>query len=179
VLGKRARRVRRGAAGKGPALQAPRHAAYPAPTLEGRLIDLPREAFGPWTTVTERNRGRNEERRICVADTPAEVTFPHCNQVFLLERYTRDDDGNILTAEAVTGITSLTSTKAGPDALLNHNRGHWGIEVLHNIRSPGVRPAAEARSSRFRSSEADDGTLLGATGVVQAATRFVCRVAER
>jgi predicted transposase YbfD/YdcC len=104
------------------------------PTLEGKLIDLPREAFGPWTTVTERNRGRNEERRICVADTPAEVTFPHCNQVFLLERYTRDDDGNLLTAEAVTGITSLTSAKAGPDALLNHNRGHWGIEVLHNIR---------------------------------------------
>lgn len=104
------------------------------PTLEGKLIDLPLEAFGPWTTVTERNRGRNEERRICVADTPAEVTFPHCNQVFLLERYTRDDHGNILTAEAVTGITSLTSAKASPDALLNHNRGHWGIEVLHNIR---------------------------------------------
>jgi predicted transposase YbfD/YdcC len=104
------------------------------PTLEDKLIDLPQEAFGPWTTVTERNKGRNEERRIAVADTPADFTFPHCKQVFLLERYTRDDNGNILTAETVTGITSLTPAKAGPAHLLDHSRNHWAIEVQHNIR---------------------------------------------
>jgi len=104
------------------------------PTLEDKLIDLPQEAFGPWTTVTERNKGRNEERRICVADTPAGFTFPHCNQVFLLERYTRDEQGNILTAETVTGVTSLTPAKASPAELLDHSRGHWSIEVQHNIR---------------------------------------------
>jgi hypothetical protein len=97
-----------------------------------------REPTGPWTTVTGRSKGRNEERRIAVADTPADFTFPHCNQVFLLERYTRDDNGNILTAETVTGITSLTPTKAGPAQLLDHSRNHWGIEVQHNIRSPGA-----------------------------------------
>ena len=104
------------------------------PTLEDKLIDLPQETFGPWTSVTEPNKGRNEERRICVADTPAGITFPHCNQVFLLERYTRDGEGKILTAETVTGVTSLTPAKASPAELLAHCRGHWGIEVLHNIR---------------------------------------------
>jgi predicted transposase YbfD/YdcC len=104
------------------------------PTLQDKLIDLPQEAFGPWTTVTEKNKGRNEERRICLAPTPDGFTFPHCNQVFLLERYTRDEQGNILTAETVTGVTSLTPAKAGPAELLDHCRNHWGIEVLHNIR---------------------------------------------
>jgi predicted transposase YbfD/YdcC len=104
------------------------------PTLEGKLIDLPREAFGPWTTVTEKNKGRHEQRRICLAPTPDGFTFPHCNQVFLLERYTRDKQGNILTAETVTGVTSLTPAKAGPAQMLDHCRNHWGIEVLHNIR---------------------------------------------
>jgi predicted transposase YbfD/YdcC len=104
------------------------------PTLENTLIDLPREAFSPWTTVTERSKGRNEQRRIAVADPPPGFTFPHCKQVYLLERTTHDDDGNILTAEAVTGVTSLSNTKANPRDLLTHNRGHWGIEVQHNIR---------------------------------------------
>lgn len=104
------------------------------PTLENTLIDLPREAFGPWTETTERNKGRNEQRRIAVADPPPGFEFPHCEQVYLLERYTRDDDGNILTTEAVTGVTSLSSSKASPADLLTHKRGHWGIEVQHNIR---------------------------------------------
>jgi hypothetical protein len=103
------------------------------PTLEDKLIDLPQEAFGPWTTVTGRSKGRNEERRIAVAGTPAGFTFPHCNQVFLLERYTRDRNGNILTAETVTGITSLTPAKAGPTELLDHSRNHWSIEVRHEV----------------------------------------------
>jgi len=103
-------------------------------TLENLLIDLPRAAFGPWTDVTERNKGRNEQRRIAVADPPPGVTFPHCEQVYLLERATRDDDGNLLTAEAITGVTSLTRAKASPRDLLKHNRGHWSIEVQHNIR---------------------------------------------
>lgn len=104
------------------------------PTLENILIDLPREAFGPWTTTTERTKGRNEQRRIAVADPPPGFTFPYCKQVYLLERYTRDDDGNILTAEATTGVTSLRPDKATPGDLLTHKRGHWGIEVQHNIR---------------------------------------------
>jgi len=104
------------------------------PTLENILIDLPREAFGPWTEITERNKGRNEQRRIAVADPPPGFDFPHCKQVYLHERYTRDKDGNILTAEAVTGVTSLTPAKASPRDLLTHKRGHWGIEVQHNIR---------------------------------------------
>jgi predicted transposase YbfD/YdcC len=104
------------------------------PTLENILIDLPREAFGPWTEVTERNKSRNEQRRIAVADPPPGFTFPHCQQVYLLERATRDHNGNILTAEAVTGVTSLSPAKASPADLLTHNRGHWAIEVQHNIR---------------------------------------------
>jgi predicted transposase YbfD/YdcC len=35
------------------------------------------------------------------------------------------------TEEIVYLITSQSSVKAAPQALLNDNRGHWGIEIMH------------------------------------------------
>jgi predicted transposase YbfD/YdcC len=117
------------------------------PTLENILIDLPAEAFGPWTAVTERNKGRNEERRIAVADPPPGFDFPHAKQVYLLERYTRDDDGNLIRAEAITGVTSLSPAQASPRELLTYKRGHWGIEAHHNIRDVTFKEdASKART---------------------------------
>lgn len=104
------------------------------PTLENILIDLPAEAFGPWTELTERNKGRNEQRRIAVAEPPPGFSFPHAKQVYLLERNTRDNDGNLIAAEAVTGVTDLSPAQASPRELLAYKRGHWGVEALHNIR---------------------------------------------
>jgi hypothetical protein len=117
------------------------------PTLENILIDLPAEAFGPWTELTERNKGRNEQRRIAVAEPPPGFSFPHANQVYLLERNIRDDDGNLISAEAVTGVTDLGPAQASPAQLLAYKRGHWGIEAHHNIRDVTFKEdASKART---------------------------------
>jgi predicted transposase YbfD/YdcC len=117
------------------------------PTLENLLIDLPREAFGPWTELTERNKGRNEQRRIAVAVPPPEFSFPHAKQVYLLERTTRDNNGNLIAAEAVTGVTDLGPAQASPSQLLAYKRGHWGIEAHHNIRDVTFKEdASKART---------------------------------
>lgn len=52
-----------------------------------------------------------------------------------IERVTTDLSGKALRHEAVSGITSLTPEKAGPERLLQINREHWCIENrLHYVR---------------------------------------------
>jgi hypothetical protein len=63
------------------------------------------------------------------------VDFPHCGQVFEVERTVRKLDGTPLRHEIVQGITSLTVEKASPHRLLEIIRGHWSIENrLHWVR---------------------------------------------
>lgn len=55
--------------------------------------------------------------------------------MFRVERETTDLHGRLLRHEVCYGLTSLSTKKAGPDRLLDLNRGHWEIENrLHWVR---------------------------------------------
>jgi hypothetical protein len=54
----------------------------------------------------------------------------------------------IAAALQVTGSTSLTSAKAGPDALLNHSRGHWGIADPSSVEGSDAERLAAFRRAR-------------------------------
>jgi predicted transposase YbfD/YdcC len=89
--------------------------------------------------VTDRGHGRVETRTIQVLPAPADLPFPHVEQVFLVERAVTDLHGRPLSNVAIFGITSLTETNAGPATLAGLTRGHWGIESLHWIRDTVYR----------------------------------------
>jgi len=95
--------------------------------------------------VTGKAHGRRERRTIQVLDAPACVRarFPHARQAALIERYVtrtvrvkkgrRHIKATIKTAVAVFIITSLDAREAGPAHLAGYVRGHWTIEVRHEV----------------------------------------------
>jgi predicted transposase YbfD/YdcC len=99
----------------------------------------------PWTQVpvshraTDRGHGRVTTRTIQVLPAPADLPFPHVNQVWLIERYTHDTAGTPLSAVAQLGLTSLTPAQAGPAEIAGLVRNHWGIEALHWLRDTVYR----------------------------------------
>jgi len=87
----------------------------------------------PVTARTEdRDRGRHEIRTIQVIDAPQDLSFPHINQVLLVERTTTYQGQT--TYQAMLYVTSLTAEQASPADLLAHVRGHWTVEVTHWVR---------------------------------------------
>jgi predicted transposase YbfD/YdcC len=62
----------------------------------------------------EHGHGRTVTRTIQVLPAPADLPFPHVNQVWLIERYTHDTTGDLISAIAQLGLTSLTPTQADP-----------------------------------------------------------------
>ena len=84
----------------------------------------------------DKGHGRIETRRIWTStELKGYIEFPYHEQVVRIERSVADLDGNPLRHEVVSGITSLTPDKAGPERLLQINREHWGIEnKLHYVR---------------------------------------------
>jgi predicted transposase YbfD/YdcC len=78
--------------------------------------------------------GRIEIRTIQVMPAPADLPFPHVNQVFLVERGVTDLHGKSLSNVAIFGVTNHTARSADPPTLAQFVRGHWGIESLHWIR---------------------------------------------
>ena len=106
-------------------------------------------------TSVEVGHGRRERRTIQVRDAPADLGFPHCAQVFLIERYTtrtlrrRVKGGRkfktvrVTTAIAVLGVTSLSSREAAPVHLAGYVRGQWSIEnKIHWVRDVTFREDA-------------------------------------
>jgi DDE_Tnp_1-associated len=81
----------------------------------------------PWTqtpiaaSVTDRGHGhghgRVTTRTIQVMPAPADLPFPHINQVWLIERYVTALDGTPTSAVAALGVTNLTAQTAGPERL--------------------------------------------------------------
>lgn len=63
------------------------------------------------------------------------MDFPHCGQVFEVERDIRNLDGTPHHHEVVQGIASLTPQKASARRVLDLLRGQWTIENgLHYVR---------------------------------------------
>jgi hypothetical protein len=74
-----------------------------------------------------------------VLPAPADLPFPHVNQVWLIERYTRDPTGTLLSAVAALGVTNLPAHPGTPERLATLIRQHWGIESLHWLRDTVYR----------------------------------------
>jgi predicted transposase YbfD/YdcC len=84
----------------------------------------------------EKGHGRIETRRIWTSSQLNDyVSFPHCRQVFQIERIREIVSTGKLHRELVCGITSRCSERASPAQLLAAARGHWAIENrLHWVR---------------------------------------------
>ena len=111
-------------------------------------------AVDAWTA--DRGHGRIDVRTIKVLPPPALVSklFPHVAQVFLVERYSYDTDGNLLGAVAVLGITSLPADLAGPGDLLAYlldtcaATGRLRCIIMSATSSSGKMPAGSAARTR-------------------------------
>jgi len=124
-----------GGAGKGPAPTGRYLASVlPVSNLFAALdrLDWPSVPIGH--ASTDIGHGRIENRTIQVMPAPAELPFPHVNQVFLVERAVTDSHAKSLSNVAIFGVTSHTAASADPSTLAHYVRGQWGIESLHWIR---------------------------------------------
>jgi Transposase DDE domain len=89
--------------------------------------------------------GRRERRTIQVMNAPEHIRkrFPYVRQAALIERYVthtvRVNKGKrwvkkqVKSAVAVFIITSLDAREAAPAHLAGYVRGHWTIEVRHEV----------------------------------------------
>jgi predicted transposase YbfD/YdcC len=99
----------------------------------------------PWAQTSvaashvDRGHGRVTTRTIQVLPAPADLPFPHVNQIWLIERYVTDLDGKPLSAVAALGVTNLSAQHATPQRLASLVRNHWGIESLHWLRDTVYR----------------------------------------
>ena len=78
---------------------------------------------------TPPDHGRIEIRKIwATSELNGYLNFPHVGQAFAIERQFIEKKSGKISGETVYGITSRTAADAGPERLLNINRGHWAIE---------------------------------------------------
>jgi predicted transposase YbfD/YdcC len=78
---------------------------------------------------TPPDHGRIEIRKIwTTSELNGYLNFPHVGQAFAIERQFIDKKSGKISGETVYGITSRKAADAGPERLLNINRGHWAIE---------------------------------------------------
>jgi predicted transposase YbfD/YdcC len=85
-------------------------------------------------TAHDRGHGRDETRTLQVLPAPEDL-FPHAAQAFLIERAVRDPhDGQLRSSVAALGITSRSVQRGGtPEVIATAARGHWDIEVRHEV----------------------------------------------
>jgi predicted transposase YbfD/YdcC len=111
------------------------------PGLYAALDALDWENTPVAAATTDTARGRIETRTLRVLPVPEGPDFPGARQALLIERYvTVKKNGTwvMRNCEAVLYITSLAPGDATTADLLAHVRGHWTVEHLHWLRSPGV-----------------------------------------
>ncbi len=96
-----------GPAFKGLHPQVPRHAAYPAPTLQKEIWDkcLALLAAEPDHLITERGHGRINRWSTWMA-TAAGIDFPYAAQIGWIRRDVFDLDGVAISKEITLAITS-------------------------------------------------------------------------
>lgn len=103
------------------------------PGLAAELDALPWQTAPVSHVMTGRGHGRAERRTIQVLPAP-EGIWPYARQVFLIERYVCDLQGNLTSAVASLGLTALSAAQASPERLNWLVRDHWGIEAMHWLR---------------------------------------------
>lgn len=84
------------------------------PGVYSALDACPRPGPRSDTAAVEHGDRRIVTRTIQDLAAPTDLPFPHVNQVWLIERYTRDTTGGLVGAVAQLGLTSLTSAQACP-----------------------------------------------------------------
>jgi len=112
------------------------------PRLFAALDALPWAQTPIAASVVDRAHGRITTRTIQVMPAPADLPFPHVNQVWLIERYVTALDGTPSSAVAALGVTNLTADTTAPQRLAALVRNHWGIESLHWLRDTVYREDA-------------------------------------
>jgi predicted transposase YbfD/YdcC len=96
---------------------------------------LPWRDFAGEAWTVDRGHGRVDARTIKTLPPSGLILkkWPEVRQVLLVERYSYGTDGELLGAVAVLGITSLPPDQAEAADLLAYLRGHWSIEVRHEV----------------------------------------------
>jgi hypothetical protein len=82
--------------------------------------------------------GRQEDRVLKVVTVAAGLAFPHAAQAIRITRRTRPLAGGRWHTAASYAITSMAFGQATVAELQQWIRGHWQVEALHWVRSPGV-----------------------------------------
>lgn len=156
------------------------------PTLYAALDALPWAATPIAARHIDTGHGRVTTRTIQTLPAPADLPFPHVNQVWLIERYVTDTAGTSRSAVAALGVTSLTTTRATPENIATYVREHWGIESLHWLRDTVYREddsTARTRSgprvmAALRNLAIGAYHLRGRRDITEA-TRWATRVMDR
>jgi predicted transposase YbfD/YdcC len=104
------------------------------PRLFAALDALPWPSTPVAARQVDRGHGRITTRTIQVLPAPADLPFPHVDQVWLVERYVTDPAGTPISAVAALGVTSLSADHADPTRIAGLIRNHWGVEALHWLR---------------------------------------------
>ncbi|MGH3232979.1 MAG: ISAs1 family transposase, partial [Streptosporangiaceae bacterium] len=133
------------------------------PRLFGAAGALPWESVAGEAWTVDRGHGRTDVRTIKTLPPTERIRalFPHVEQVFLIERYSYGPGGELLSAVAVPGITSLTPGQAGPGDLLAYLRGHWAIEMHHYVRDVVFGEDASRTGRAHRAMAAVRNTIIG------------------
>ena len=118
-----------------------------------KTLNWQRDATGHSEEDLDKAHGRIEQRRIEVlTPLPRLLNYPHVAQIFRITRERTDARRNgtgKTTIEHVYGLTSVPADCASPEQLLAWNRGHWAVEVNHNIRDTTFAEDACLARSQF------------------------------
>lgn len=130
--------------------------------------------------------GRITRRTIRVRPAPADLPFPHVNQVWLIERYVTDPTGRHVSAVAQLGVTSHRTSQASPAEVAGYVQGQWAIEVLHWLRdtcyhedNSTVRTRSGPRILASLRNLAIGALRLAGRRDITEATRWACRRMRR
>jgi predicted transposase YbfD/YdcC len=81
---------------------------------------------------TPPDHGRIETRKIwTTSELNGYLQFPHVGQAYVIERERTHKKSGESSVEVVYGLTSRPAEEAGPQRVLQANRGHWVIESCH------------------------------------------------
>jgi predicted transposase YbfD/YdcC len=108
------------------------------PGLYAQIKNLPWRRIPVAARQHNRGHGRQEQRTLKATAVAAGLAFPHAAQALCLTRQIRPLDGGRWRTITVYAITSLDAYQATPAQLAAWIRGHWQIEALHHVRSPGT-----------------------------------------